>query len=324
MLKMNLKIRVREDFKALIPPLSEDEREGLEQSILDHGCRDALLTWNGWIIDGHNRFEICEGNGIEYRTQEMDFEDEDAVKIWMIRNQFGRRNLDAYTRAKLAIELKGLFAAKAKENMSTGGGDKVSDSARAGCQNSDNPIKRIDTKKELARIAGTSHDTIAKVERIERDATPEIKEALRTSAISINGAYVATKQNAIQVNREQKIEEASRNEWPEDQEEMRQRVESGETVVINMNTHLHLLKWAQDNNKYARVDRFTDWGNPFELGKDGNRDEVCDAYANHYFPFKKSLHSQIHSLSGKVLGCHCHPQRCHGHFLASKTETAND
>ena len=302
-------IRIREDFKALIPPLSQDERDGLEQSILEHGCRDALLTWNGWIVDGHNRFEICEGNGIEYRTQEMEFEDDGAVKIWMIRNQFGRRNLDAYTRAKLAIELKGLFAEKAKENQIR----KPESVSQISVE------QKVDTQKELARIAGTSHDTIAKVERIERDATPEIKEALRTSAISINGAYVATKQNAMQANREQKIEEASRNEWPEDQEEMRQRVEAGETVVINMNAHLHLLKWAQDNGKYERVDRFTDWGNPFELPKDGTRDEVCDAYALHYFPFKKSLHSRLNSLKGKVLGCHCHPQRCHGHFLAQQS-----
>lgn len=182
-------IRVREDFKALIPPLSPDEREELEQSILEHGCRDAILTWNGWIIDGHNRFEICEGNGIEYRTQEMEFNDESAVKIWMIRNQFGRRNLDAYTRAKLAIELKGLFAAKAKENQVLSG-----EKYGKGCQNSDNPINQIDTKKELARIAGTSHDTIAKVERIERDAPPEIKEALRAQEISINAAYIQTTQ----------------------------------------------------------------------------------------------------------------------------------
>lgn len=65
--------------------------------------------------------------------------------------------LDAYTRAKLAIELKGLFAAKAKENQGT----RVDI-----LQNSAKCIERIDTRQELARIAGTSHDTIAKVERI--------------------------------------------------------------------------------------------------------------------------------------------------------------
>jgi len=187
---MQEQLKIREDFKALIPPLSEDERQCLEDSILEYGCRDALLTWSGWIIDGHNRYEICEGNGIEYRTQEVEFEDEGAVKIWMIRNQFGRRNLDAYTRAKLAIELKGLFAAKAKENLKIYGGNQYED---APLQKSAN-VQKIDTRQELARIAGTSHDTIAKVERIERDATPEIKAALSRQDISINQAYQEVKQ----------------------------------------------------------------------------------------------------------------------------------
>lgn len=116
----------------------------------------------------------------------------------------------------------------------------------------------------------------------------------------------------------QKISEAAKSDWPVEQEEMRGMVESGQSVVINMNAHHHILKWAQDNGLYQRVDRFTEWGNPFELGKDGNRDEVCDAYEHHYFPFKKSLHGFVGNLKGKVLGCHCHPSRCHGHFLANK------
>ena len=308
---MGKTITIREDFRALIPPLSADEREELEQSILTHGCRDPLLIWNGYIVDGHNRYEICSGNGIEFKTLDIEFEDDNEAKIWMIRNQFGRRNLDTYARAKLAIELKSLFAAKAKENQAIQfKGVSLSQKSVE--------VKPVDTQKELARIAGTSHDTIAKVERIERDATPEIKEALRTSAISINGAYKATKDAVIQNNREQKIAETAKEVWPEEQEAMRQMVENGISVVINMNAHLHLLKWAQENGKYARIDRFTDWGNPFEIGKDGNRDEVCAAYSDHFFPFKKSLHSQLITLKGKVLGCHCHPLKCHGHFIAQQ------
>jgi hypothetical protein len=95
----------------------------------------------------------------------------------------------------------------------------------------------------------------------------------------------------------------------------------GETVTINMNKHLHILNWANSKGLYERVDRFTEWGNPFELGKDGNRDEVCDAYELHYFPYKKSLHHKIDNLKGKVLGCHRHPQRCHGHFLSNQANS---
>lgn len=119
----------------------------------------------------------------------------------------------------------------------------------------------------------------------------------------------------------QKVQDAAVNQWPEDEEDLRRRCEQGETVVINMNKHFHLLNWAMSEGMYVRVDRFTEWGNPFELGKDGDRDEVCDAYELHYFPFKKSLHRIAPSLKGKVLGCHCHPLRCHGHFLANQSNT---
>jgi len=121
--------------------------------------------------------------------------------------------------------------------------------------------------------------------------------------------------------RQEKIEKAVADKWPQDQEEMKKAVERGETVVINMNAHYNLLKWAEDNGLYVRVDRFSDWGNPFELGKDGDRDEVCDSYSMHYFPFKKSLHPRVFGLKGKVLGCHCHPKRCHAHFIADQANS---
>ncbi len=72
----------------------------------------------------------------------------------------------------LALKIKPVIAKKAKENLSTHTADGYQ-----GCQNSDKAP--IDTKKEVAKLAGVSHDTIAKVETIEEQATPEIKEALR-------------------------------------------------------------------------------------------------------------------------------------------------
>ena len=121
--------------------------------------------------------------------------------------------------------------------------------------------------------------------------------------------------------RQEKIEKAAEQQWPADQLALLEKVKAGETVVINMNKHYNLLKWAQDNGKYERIDRFTDWGNPFEVGKDGDRYEVCINYARHYFPHKKSLHGRVEGLRGKVLGCHCHPKQCHGDFLADQANS---
>lgn len=93
------------------------------------------------------------------------------------------------------------------------------------------------------------------------------------------------------------------------------KLKNGETVVVNQKTDLATIKWAEDNNKYVRIDRFSDWGNPFEMGKDGTRDEVCDNYEQHFIPCKPSLTKKIYELKGMALGCWCAPARCHGDHL---------
>lgn len=81
------------EFKALIPPLSEEERSLLEESIVAEGCRDPIVTWGGIIVDGHNRYEICSEYEVPFATVEKAFESREAVKEWMLRNQLARRNL---------------------------------------------------------------------------------------------------------------------------------------------------------------------------------------------------------------------------------------
>jgi hypothetical protein len=54
------------EFQALIPPLSAEEKAQLEENIVAEGCRDALITWQGILLDGHNRFEICERLNIPF------------------------------------------------------------------------------------------------------------------------------------------------------------------------------------------------------------------------------------------------------------------
>lgn len=178
-------MHIDSEFKNLIPPLTAEEYSGLEASILEEGCRDALVVWGDTLIDGHNRYEICTRHNIPFETTELHFEDRNAVIVWIIKNQFGRRNLPAYERARLALRLKPVIAEKAKENLAT--------HTAEGYQGLQNSAKAVDTRKELAAAAGVSHDTIAKVEKIEAKAAPEIKEQLRTGQMSINQAYKAVK-----------------------------------------------------------------------------------------------------------------------------------
>ena len=175
-----MNITIKPEFETLIPPLSPDEFQQLEENVLSEGIREPLIVWNGVLIDGHNRYRIAQKHGLPFRTSEMDFKSENDAIIWIIKNQFGRRNLSKYDRSVLALRLKPVIAEKAEENLHLSEGK--------GCQKSDK-VKPIDTKKELAKIAGVSHDTIHKVEVIEAKADEDLKNKIRSGNTSINDAF---------------------------------------------------------------------------------------------------------------------------------------
>ena len=114
-------------------------------------------------------------------------------------------------------------------------------------------------------------------------------------------------------------------EWFESELDRRAIVEAGGTVVANMHqdSDRALLTWARSTGRFIRIDRQSDWGNPFEIPDDGDRDTVCDSFEI-FFPRKFSLHNRLDELRGKVLGCWCYPNRCHGDYLISKLEEVEE
>lgn len=88
-----MELTINFELRSLIPPLRDEEFKGLEDSILAEGCRDALVIWGDLIIDGHNRFAICQKHGLPFRTHSMDFDGIEDAKLWIINNQLHRRNL---------------------------------------------------------------------------------------------------------------------------------------------------------------------------------------------------------------------------------------
>jgi N6-adenosine-specific RNA methylase IME4 len=209
-------LEIKEDFKKLIPALTAEEFKQLEQNCLDEGIREKIITWNGFIIDGHNRYEIATRWNLDYQTESKRFNNESDVREWMINNQFGRRNLSNYQRSVLALELESVFSERAKENLKVSG-----ENFGKGTQISANPIeiKPIETRKELAKVANVSHDTIAKVKVIESKATPEVKAQLSTGEVSINQVYQDIKKEEKKAVRieliEQQIEDIEQGLLPE-------------------------------------------------------------------------------------------------------------
>ncbi len=184
-------LTVDPEFKTLIPPLSAEEYAQLEANIKAEGCREALIVWECLetnaeiLIDGHNRYAICQAHGVYYPVAYRHFKDRNAARLWVIDNQLGRRNLNDFVRGELALKKKNLYAEIAKDNQRL--------SAKTDNEGSPilaNPLLTpLDTREKLAEIAGISHGNISKIEKIIQTAAPEVIETARSGEITINAAY---------------------------------------------------------------------------------------------------------------------------------------
>jgi len=94
-------LKIDEDFKKLIPPLSPDERNQLEENLLRDGCREPLCVWNKTILDGHNRYEICTRNQIPFKIAHIFLRSREEAVAWICANQLGRRNITDESRRYL-------------------------------------------------------------------------------------------------------------------------------------------------------------------------------------------------------------------------------
>lgn len=67
------------------------------------------------------------------------------------------------------------------------------------------------------------------------------------------------------------------------------------------------------------IGRPSKWGNPFMIGRDGNRDDVIEKYKA-WIRTQEQLLDSLRELKDKILGCYCAPLPCHGDILKELIE----
>lgn len=110
------------------------------------------------------------------------------------------------------------------------------------------------------------------------------------------------------------------DEWTDEERDLRRQLDDGDTIIVSLRAHPHLIQWATTEGRFERVDRRTKWGNPFEMPADGDRETVIRNYAEHYLPNKPSLLDHLGDLQGKALGCWCAPEPCHADVLKREVD----
>lgn len=201
-------IVVLPELKAYIDPLTPDEHDALERSILAEGCRDALVLWGDVLVDGHNRYGICQQHGLPFQTvQNTRFQSMEDVHLWMIDQHLGRRSVSEFQRGVLALKKREIIAerraqaaaavvaAKAEAAQSPDGqapweGDTDPVVAKALATVAKVPEDALDTREALARAARLTAAQVKAIEAIHQNAAPEVVAAVKSGELSLNAAAV--------------------------------------------------------------------------------------------------------------------------------------
>jgi hypothetical protein len=188
-----MNIVVNEELKAYIDPLTPEEHEALERSILTEGCRDALVLWGDVLVDGHNRYAICQKHGLPFQTvQNTRFQSIEDVHLWMIDQHLGRRSISDFVRGVLALRKKDIVTERRARTANASSTTADSDAPKSPAASSDDasvpPPAPLNSREAIAKAARISSTQVQMIEKIQKQAAPEVVAAVKSGTISINAA----------------------------------------------------------------------------------------------------------------------------------------
>ncbi len=172
---------VLSEMEELLPPLIVEQFSALERDILENGYYSPIIiNEERIIIDGHNRFRICEKHGLPFKMLMFSFRDLLEAKQWALDTQQSRRNLSLWELGQIALKLKPELEARAKSSQ----GRRTDLS-----MNSPKCYGPIDTRKEMAQTVGIGEQTMGRIAQLTDRAPQVLKDALSSKEISVNRGW---------------------------------------------------------------------------------------------------------------------------------------
>jgi len=274
------------------PMLDDDKLNELADDIRQQGQLQPIWTFDGMILDGRNRFEACRRAQIKPIIMEYRGDEPTAFAVSLNDR---RRHMGKGALAAVAAELLPFFEDDAKRRQAR--------------KPKSNPVpaklpeqnRGLESRQQAAKSVGVGERYVQDAKKVKAEA-PEVFEKLKAGKITLQDA-------------KREVAKKPTDDWRKDERDRQERCQGGATVIANAASDKNLIVWAESEGLAVRVDRGTRYGNPFVLGEDGDRNEVCDAYRLHYLPHKPSITERAGDLVGKVLICHCYPDRCHAESL---------
>lgn len=149
-----------------------------------------IMEWNGYIVDGHNRYSICKKHNIDFVTGRLAYTTKDEVIEWMLDIQLGRRNLSPIQRIAVAEKYRPIYEKQAKKNLEIPTGGKKSLTLPNLVKSIDGDLDNsIDTTKRLSEIAGVGKETYRRGAKVLNSDNENLKQAVLSGKTSIYSAY---------------------------------------------------------------------------------------------------------------------------------------
>ena len=169
------------EMEQLLPPLSVEQFSALERDVLENGCYAPIIVNESMeIVDGHNRFRICEKHGLPFKMMVFSFADLLEAKQWAVETQRNRRNLSMWELGQIALKLKPDLELAAKSNQGLRTDLSV---------NSPKGYAPTDTRKEMALAVGVGEQSMGRIAQLTENAPQTLKKALDSKVVSINRAW---------------------------------------------------------------------------------------------------------------------------------------
>lgn len=292
----------------IFPEAKPDDYARLIDDIQTNGydIDQPVIVYEGAILDGWNRNRACVELMIKPSIRVFDGSDIEAIQLVMRTNK--RRNLNSGQWATIAVEAEDIMGAIAeqveKERIEKQKANATNQHQEPLGKKLPQPYATRDEQKtatKAAEIFQTNRTYINQATKIKK-ASPEVFAKVKAGTMTMQDANKAVR--AIPT-----------SPWIQDEIDRSNDIIKGKTSLANAERDKNLIEWATKRSLVVYIDRGTIFGNPFVMPGDGDRDEVCDAYADHYLTHKPTISAKLESLRGKLLVCHCYPERCHGQSL---------
>ena len=180
--------KIEPELRDLLPPLTSEEYKQLEKNIVENGFdrNFPIMEWQGFIVDGHNRYDICKKHNIEPIIGTLAYKTKEEVMEWMLDIQLGRRNLTPIQKIAITEKYRPIYEKQAKENQLSGLKNQNNNVLVNLPKRQVNPIN---TSEKLASIANVSEKTYRMGAKILNSDNEKLKQEVLSGEKSINAGY---------------------------------------------------------------------------------------------------------------------------------------